>query len=104
MDTPGTFVEVAARKQPFRMETAATAVIVVDMQNDFASPGGMFDLAGIDITGVRAIVPNVQAVLSAARLCRIDDRLPQDGIQPRSDRCWISQFADVAEARTAAGR
>lgn len=37
------------------------------MQNDFASPGGMFDRAGIDIAVVQAIVPNVRAVLEAAR-------------------------------------
>jgi ureidoacrylate peracid hydrolase len=67
VDTPGTFVEVAARPQPFRMATATTAVVVVDMQNDFAAVGGMFDRAGIDITGIRAIVPTVQAVLAAAR-------------------------------------
>jgi ureidoacrylate peracid hydrolase len=67
VDAPGPFVEVAARPQPFRLATATTAVVVVDMQNDFASAGGMFDRAGIDITGIRAIVPNVQAVLAAAR-------------------------------------
>ena len=67
MDAPGTIVEVAARPQPFHLATATTAVVVVDMQNDFASAGGMFDRAGIDITGIRAIVPNVHAVLAAAR-------------------------------------
>jgi ureidoacrylate peracid hydrolase len=36
------------------------------MQNDFATPGGMFDLAGIDIAGIQAIVPNIKAVLEAA--------------------------------------
>ena len=67
MEAPGTFVEVAARPHAFRLAPTATAVVVVDMQNDFASAGGMFDRAGIDITGIRAIVPNVQAVLAAAR-------------------------------------
>jgi ureidoacrylate peracid hydrolase len=67
MHAPGTFVEVAARPQPFRLTPATTAVVVVDMQHDFASRGGMFDRAGIDISGVRAIVPNVRAVLDAAR-------------------------------------
>jgi ureidoacrylate peracid hydrolase len=61
------FVEVAARPQAFRLAPTTTAVVVVDMQNDFASPGGMFDRAGIDIRCIRAIVPNVQAVLGAAR-------------------------------------
>ncbi len=60
-------IEIPARPAPFDVDPSAAAVVVVDMQNDFASPGGMFDRAGIDITGVQAIVPNVQAVLDAAR-------------------------------------
>ena len=57
----------SARPAPFELDPRATAVVVVDMQNDFVSPGGMFDRAGIDITGVRAIVSNVGAVVEAAR-------------------------------------
>jgi ureidoacrylate peracid hydrolase len=60
-------VEVPARPLPVGLDLTATAVVVVDMQNDFASPGGMFDRAGIDITGVQSIVPNVSAILDAAR-------------------------------------
>src|SRR5688500_1701515 len=37
------------------------------MQNDFASDGGMFRRAGIDVTGIRAIVPKIAAVLESAR-------------------------------------
>lgn len=47
------------------------AVLVVDMQNDFASKGGMFDRAGIDISAARrAIAPTVR-VLDAARIVGI---------------------------------
>jgi ureidoacrylate peracid hydrolase len=60
-------IEVAARPSAFSFEATKTAIVVVDMQNDFASPGGMFDRAGIDISSIRAIVPNVRAVLEAAR-------------------------------------
>jgi ureidoacrylate peracid hydrolase len=60
-------IEVPARPAPFSLEPTKTAVVVVDMQNDFASPGGMFDRAGIDITCIQAIVPNVRAVLESAR-------------------------------------
>jgi ureidoacrylate peracid hydrolase len=67
MAQPSRALEVPARPAPFELDPSATAVVVVDMQNDFASPGGMFDRAGIDITGVQAIVPNVGAVLVAAR-------------------------------------
>src|SRR4051795_10371754 len=58
---------VPARPFPFELGPTRTAVIVVDMQNDFGSPGGMFERAGVDISSIQAIVPNVAAVLSAAR-------------------------------------
>jgi len=58
---------VRARPFPFELDPTRTAVIVVDMQNDFGSPGGMFERAGVDISSIQAIVPNVVAVLSAAR-------------------------------------
>lgn len=60
-------IQVPARPTPFGIDASATAVVVVDMQNDFASPGGMFDRAGIDITGVQSIVSNIRAILDAAR-------------------------------------
>lgn len=67
MATEHQTVEVPARPAPFSLDPTTTAVVVVDMQNDFASPGGMFDLAGIDITCIQAVVPNVRAVLESAR-------------------------------------
>lgn len=66
MDT-GATVRVDARPAPFCMRPAATALIVVDMQHDFASPGGMFHLAGIDISGIEAIVPATAKVIACAR-------------------------------------
>ena len=62
-----TGIEVPARPAPFELDPSTTAVVVVDMQNDFASPGGMFDRAGLPIAGIQAIVPKVRAVLDAAR-------------------------------------
>jgi ureidoacrylate peracid hydrolase len=44
-----------------------TAVIVVDMQNDFGSKGGMFDRAGIDTSGIQEAVGPTANVLAAAR-------------------------------------
>lgn len=58
---------IVARPTPFEFKPSATAVVVVDMQNDFGSRGGMFDRAGIDIAEIQAIVPNIRAVLGAAR-------------------------------------
>jgi ureidoacrylate peracid hydrolase len=61
-------VALDARPEPIRIDTTRTAVIVVDMQNDFGSRGGMFDRAGIDISGIRkAIAPTAKVLASARR-------------------------------------
>src|SRR5262245_33216795 len=44
-------VTLDARPEPIELDPGRSAVIVVDMQNSFASKGGMFDLAGVDISG-----------------------------------------------------
>ena len=60
-------VLVNARPDTMAMDPRRTAVIVVDMQNDFGTEGGMFALAGIDISGIKAVVPAVAKVLGAVR-------------------------------------
>jgi ureidoacrylate peracid hydrolase len=64
---PSRQVLIDARPEPIAIDLHKTAVLVIDMQNDFGSKGGMFDRAGIDISGIRAVVPNVRSALSAAR-------------------------------------
>lgn len=58
---------VDARPATFDFEPSTTAVIVVDMQNDFGHPAGMFGRAGIDLTGIRATIEPTARVLDAAR-------------------------------------
>ena len=66
--TPGTHdVRVEARPHPLVIDPRQTAVIVVDMQNDFGADGGMFARAGIDMSGIRAAVAPTARVLVAAR-------------------------------------
>ena len=60
-------VLVEARPEPVRLVPARTAVVVVDMQNDFGSVGGMFEQAGIDISAIRATIPSTAALLGASR-------------------------------------
>jgi ureidoacrylate peracid hydrolase len=60
-------IQFDARPMPAKIEPAKTAVIVVDMQNDFGSKGGMFDRAGIDISGIAKAVEPTRRVLDAAR-------------------------------------
>jgi nicotinamidase-related amidase len=56
-----------AKPEPITIDPAQTAVIVVDMENDFAAKGGMFDRAGIDISGAQKAIAPTAKVLAAAR-------------------------------------
>lgn len=58
---------IKARPEPIRIDPSRTAVLVVDMQNDFGSKGGMFDLAGIDVSIIRSVVGPTARVIAAAR-------------------------------------
>jgi ureidoacrylate peracid hydrolase len=60
-------VQLDAKPMPAVIDPATTALIVVDMQNDFGSKGGMFDRAGIDISGIAAAVAPAGRAIDAAR-------------------------------------
>ena len=63
----GRRVTIEAKPQPITIDTSKAAVIVVDMQNDFGSKGGMFERSGIDISGIQKAVAPTARVLDAAR-------------------------------------
>jgi ureidoacrylate peracid hydrolase len=46
---------------------AHTALLMIDVQNDLFSPGGHFDRFGKDLSQMRAILPNLAALLNGAR-------------------------------------
>jgi ureidoacrylate peracid hydrolase len=60
-------IVVDARPEPLALDPGRTAVIVVDMQNDFGAEGGMFARAGIPIGDITAVVGPIAQVLDAAR-------------------------------------
>ena len=60
-------ITVAGRPGQLKFDEARAAVLVVDMQNDFGASGGMFDSAGIDISGITAAAAATGTVIAAAR-------------------------------------
>ena len=60
-------VKIEAKPHPFSLETAKSAVLVIDMQNDFGADGGMFHRAGIDISMIQQAMGPTRRVLGAAR-------------------------------------
>ena len=71
-----------AKPAPINIETSKTAVLVVDMQNDFGSKGGMFDRAGLDISMIQATVRPTSKVLEAARNAGISIVYLKMGFRP----------------------
>ncbi|MCA2408229.1 isochorismatase family protein [Rhizobium leguminosarum bv. viciae 248] len=63
----GSRCSIAARPEAVGFDPDRTAVMVIDMQHDFGSRGGMFDLAGLDIAPIERIVQPISLVLDAAR-------------------------------------
>jgi len=58
---------IQARPEAVTFDRRRTALVVIDMQNAFGAPGGMFNRAGVDISGIRAVVPAVRSAVAAAR-------------------------------------
>src|ERR1700736_778193 len=67
MRSPSRRIVVDARPEALAIDPAQSAVVVVDIQNDFGSEGGMFALAGIDISGIRKTITPTARGLAAAR-------------------------------------
>src|SRR5215468_11420470 len=70
------------RPEPLEIDPARTAVVVVDMQNAFASPRGMLDLAGVDISGADEVVRRISDLLEAARSAGVQVVYLQTGYKP----------------------
>jgi len=62
-----TMITVEARPQPVTIDPRRAALLVVDMQNDFGAPGGMFQRAGIDISGIAAAAAATRDLFCALR-------------------------------------
>jgi len=62
-----TELKIRATPEPITIDPAGTAVIVVDIQNDFGTKGGVFDSAGVDIAPIQKVVEPISRVLESAR-------------------------------------
>ena len=76
---------------PFNLPLDQTALLVIDMQNDFCHPDGFNGSElGLDMTAVRAIIPAVQTLVGWARQAGIQN------IFTRLDKPAHSCFVDTA--------
>ena len=63
----GTLLRFDAERKPFVDNANRGALAVIDMQNDFCSPGGWTDRSGLDYRACRKAIPGVQRAIEAAR-------------------------------------
>jgi ureidoacrylate peracid hydrolase len=56
-----------AKPNSLTVDFKKSAIVVVDMQNAFASKDGMLDIAGIDITDASRVIRVIRSVIEAAR-------------------------------------
>lgn len=75
-------VTLPARPEPIRVSADETAIVVIDMQNAYASRGGYVDQAGFDISGSAGTIGKIAAVLDTARAAGIPVIYLQNGWDP----------------------
>ena len=75
-------VTLPARPEPIRVRIDETAVVVIDMQNAYASQGGYVDLAGFDISGAAGTIGQIAKVLETARNAGVQVIYLQNGWDP----------------------
>ncbi|EYC50283.1 amidohydrolase [Hylemonella gracilis str. Niagara R] len=76
-----------ARPEPLLLQAANTALIVVDMQNAYASLGGYVDSAGFDISGAQGTIARIGRCIAAARRAGVLVVYLQNG--------WDAQYVEA---------
>ncbi len=59
--------DIKAQPFPFPLRREAVALIVIDMQRDFAEPGGFGASLGNDVSRITKIIPDVKRLIAAFR-------------------------------------
>jgi nicotinamidase-related amidase len=75
------------------LDPATTALVVIDMQRDFCSPGGYAHQAGLDIARMQAVVGQVKALLTAARAVGLHVFHTREGHLPDLSDCPPAKLA-----------
>jgi ureidoacrylate peracid hydrolase len=80
---PSTVHELPARPEALQLKASETALIVVDMQNAYASAGGYLDLAGFDVSATGPVIARIAQAVNAARAAGIPVIFFQNGWDPQ---------------------
>jgi ureidoacrylate peracid hydrolase len=75
-------LELPARPESLALNPAETALVVVDMQNAYATPGGYLDKAGFDVSRTGPVIAQIDKALQAARAAGLPIIFFQNGWDP----------------------
>ncbi|MCP2232826.1 MULTISPECIES: pyrimidine utilization protein B [Erwinia] len=80
-------ITLPARPEAIVFPPEQTALIVVDMQNAYATTGGYLDLAGFDVSATRPVIDQINVAVKAARNAGIQIIWFQNG--------WDDQYVEA---------
>ncbi|MCS5946245.1 pyrimidine utilization protein B [Klebsiella variicola subsp. variicola] len=106
-------ITLPARPESLTFAPQQSALIVVDMQNAYASQGGYLDLAGFDVSATRPVIDNINTAVAAARAAGMliiwfqngwDDQYVEAGGPGSPKLSQIQRAENDASASGAAGQ
>jgi ureidoacrylate peracid hydrolase len=75
-------ITLPTRPEPLTVAVERTALIVVDMQNAYCSPGGYLDQVGFDISGSAPVIAETRRVVDACKAAGMPVIYLQNGFEP----------------------
>ena len=86
-------ITVPSHPYPLNLNLECTALLVIDMQNDFCTPGGWADLKGFDVSQTQQVIKPLQALLGALRQTPITIIHTREGHRPDLSDCPTHKLA-----------
>ncbi|MEM9153783.1 MAG: cysteine hydrolase family protein [Cyanobacteria bacterium P01_F01_bin.33] len=80
-------IAIPARPDLFTMSLENTALVAIDMQNDFCSPGGWADCKGFDVSLTQKPIAPLQALLATLRKTPVTIVHTREGHRPDLSDC-----------------
>lgn len=75
-------ITLPTRPEPLTVTVERTALIVVDMQNAYCSPGGYMDRVGFDVSGSPPVIAETRRVVDACKAAGMAVIYLQNGFEP----------------------
>lgn len=83
---------VKAEPYDFKFEPSTTALMIIDMQNDFVNPGGFGEFLDNDVSSLRAVVKPIKNILEAVRGTEVRVIYTREGHRLDLSDCPPSKF------------